>query len=110
MDISGKVAIVTGGASGLGQATVELYAEKGASVAIFDLNEEAGKAIAERLGVIAATKAEGEMNGLATTLFITMLTLLMKHRFKKQLMLWWKNLVPCTLLIITRVLDLLVKP
>lgn len=50
MDIAGKTAVVTGGASGLGLGTVELYAEKGANVAIFDLNEEAGKAVAERLG------------------------------------------------------------
>ncbi len=50
MDIAGKTAIVTGGASGLGQATVERYAADGANVAIFDLNEEAGKAVAERLG------------------------------------------------------------
>ncbi|WP_101757898.1 SDR family NAD(P)-dependent oxidoreductase [Oceanicoccus sp. KOV_DT_Chl] len=50
MDIAGKTAIVTGGASGLGQATTELYAELGANVAIFDLNEEAGNAIAKRLG------------------------------------------------------------
>lgn len=50
MDIAGKTAVVTGGASGLGLGTVELYAAKGANVAIFDLNETAGKAIAERLG------------------------------------------------------------
>jgi len=50
MDIAGKTAIVTGGASGLGLATVERYVADGANVAIFDLNEEAGKGIAERLG------------------------------------------------------------
>lgn len=50
MDIANKVAVVTGGASGLGQATVELYVEKGAKVAIFDLNEEAGNALAAKLG------------------------------------------------------------
>lgn len=50
MDINGKVAIVTGGASGLGQATVELYASLGAKVAIFDLNKDAGEALATKLG------------------------------------------------------------
>jgi 3-hydroxyacyl-CoA dehydrogenase/3-hydroxy-2-methylbutyryl-CoA dehydrogenase len=50
MDIAGKTAVVTGGASGLGLGTVELYAASGANVAIFDLNEEAGQAVAERLG------------------------------------------------------------
>lgn len=38
MDISGKIAIVSGGASGLGAACVRLLAEKGARVAILDLN------------------------------------------------------------------------
>ena len=50
MDISGKVAVVTGGASGLGLATVERYVAHGARVAIFDMNEAAGQAAAERLG------------------------------------------------------------
>ncbi|MDX1670491.1 MAG: SDR family NAD(P)-dependent oxidoreductase, partial [Limnobacter sp.] len=46
MDLSNKVAVVTGGASGLGQATVEQFIAKGAKVAIFDMNEEQGKALA----------------------------------------------------------------
>ncbi len=50
MDIQGKTAVVTGGASGLGRATVELYASKGANVAIFDMNEELGTQVAEGLG------------------------------------------------------------
>lgn len=37
MDVAGKAAIVTGGASGLGRATIERYAANGAQVAIFDL-------------------------------------------------------------------------
>ena len=37
MDLTGKVAIVTGGASGLGRGTVEAYVAKGARVAIFDI-------------------------------------------------------------------------
>lgn len=50
MDIKEKVAIVTGGASGLGRATVELYAQKGAKVAIFDLNDELGNQVASECG------------------------------------------------------------
>lgn len=47
MNIQGKVAVVTGGASGLGQATVEQFVAKGGRVAIFDMNEEAGRALAD---------------------------------------------------------------
>ncbi len=50
MDINGKVAIVTGGASGLGEATVRRYAKLGAKVAIFDLNDRRGSAIGAELG------------------------------------------------------------
>lgn len=47
--INGLPAIVTGGASGLGAATAEMLAEAGASVTIFDMNEEAGKAQAKKI-------------------------------------------------------------
>jgi NAD(P)-dependent dehydrogenase (short-subunit alcohol dehydrogenase family) len=50
MDISGKTAIVTGGASGLGEGTVRAYLDKGANVAIFDLNADRGQALLEELG------------------------------------------------------------
>ena len=43
-------AVVTGGASGLGKATAEALAAKGAKVAIFDLNEELGAATAAAIG------------------------------------------------------------
>jgi NAD(P)-dependent dehydrogenase (short-subunit alcohol dehydrogenase family) len=45
-------AVVTGGASGLGRATAEALAEAGAKVAIFDINEDAGRAVADELGGI----------------------------------------------------------
>jgi len=41
-DLTGKVAIVTGGASGIGQATAILYAEHGAQVVVSDIHEQAG--------------------------------------------------------------------
>jgi NAD(P)-dependent dehydrogenase (short-subunit alcohol dehydrogenase family) len=50
MDINGKVAIVTGGASGLGEATVRLYHSMGAKVAVFDMNEDRGNALVAELG------------------------------------------------------------
>lgn len=50
MDIKDKVAIVTGGASGLGEATVRRYLTNGAKVAIFDLNDERGNALVSELG------------------------------------------------------------
>jgi NAD(P)-dependent dehydrogenase (short-subunit alcohol dehydrogenase family) len=50
MDISGIAAVVTGGASGLGEATARALAAAGAKVTIFDLNEAAGEAIASEIG------------------------------------------------------------
>jgi 3-hydroxyacyl-CoA dehydrogenase / 3-hydroxy-2-methylbutyryl-CoA dehydrogenase len=46
MDIRNSVAIVTGGASGLGEATVERLLAGGGRVGIFDVNEERGRALA----------------------------------------------------------------
>lgn len=50
MKLDNKVAVITGGASGLGLATVEEFEAGGAKVAIFDFNEEAGNSVVERLG------------------------------------------------------------
>ena len=50
MDLKYKVAVITGGASGLGEATVRRYHAQGAKIAIFDMNEERGDAIAAELG------------------------------------------------------------
>jgi NAD(P)-dependent dehydrogenase (short-subunit alcohol dehydrogenase family) len=50
MQLKDRVAVVTGGASGLGRATVERLFAQGAKVAIFDLNAEQGAALAQTLG------------------------------------------------------------
>jgi len=50
MEISESVAIVTGGASGLGAATATKLAKEGASVVLLDLNDEKGNALAAELG------------------------------------------------------------
>jgi len=52
--MSGKVAIVTGGARGMGEATVRLFVEHGARVVIGDLLEEEGQALAAELGEAAS--------------------------------------------------------
>lgn len=50
MKLEQSVAVITGGASGLGLATVRRFVEAGAKVAILDFNQEAGEAIANELG------------------------------------------------------------
>ena len=53
MELNNSVAaVVTGGASGLGEATARALAAKGVRVAIFDLQEEKGAAVAQEIGGI----------------------------------------------------------
>src|SRR3954467_2176239 len=54
MNLNGIAALVAGGASGLGEATARALVERGARVAIADLNEERTRALAGELGDAAA--------------------------------------------------------
>ena len=77
MDLNGISAIVTGGASGLGEATVRQLAARGAKVVVVDMNPEKGEAVAKDVGgvfaqadvtntdeVIAAVEAAKELGPL----------------------------------------------
>ncbi|GAB4011830.1 3-hydroxyacyl-CoA dehydrogenase [Spirosoma migulaei] len=50
MELNSSTAIVSGGASGLGEATTRMLVANGANVVILDLNDERGNALAEELG------------------------------------------------------------
>lgn len=63
MNIQGVAAIVTGGASGLGGATAEMLAGRGAKVAIFDLNEADGTAHAQAIsGIFVRTNVADDQS------------------------------------------------
>ena len=53
-ELAGKVAIVTGGAGGIGRGIVEQFVQEGAKVVIADLDEEHGQDLATELGAAAA--------------------------------------------------------
>jgi NAD(P)-dependent dehydrogenase (short-subunit alcohol dehydrogenase family) len=80
MEIAGKVFVVTGGASGLGEGTARMFAANGAKVVIADLQADKGEALAKEIGgafvkcdvsqeadgqaVIAKATAMGKLMGL----------------------------------------------
>jgi 3-hydroxyacyl-CoA dehydrogenase / 3-hydroxy-2-methylbutyryl-CoA dehydrogenase len=61
MDLEGRSAIVTGGAGGLGGATVRHLARLGVGVAIFDRDEASAAALADELGAVAVA-VSGDVN------------------------------------------------
>ena len=77
MHLLGHVAIITGGASGLGEATARRFSAAGASVAILDVNDAAGALLAAELGahfehcdVADATSVEHAIDGAQAALGI----------------------------------------
>jgi NAD(P)-dependent dehydrogenase (short-subunit alcohol dehydrogenase family) len=81
MDVKGHAVLVTGAASGLGAATARKLAERGAKVAVLDVNLDGAKAVAAEIGGLAvrcdvtssedaaaALKAAGEAHGAARIL------------------------------------------
>ena len=65
MEIAGKVFLISGGASGLGAATVRMFHEAGGHVVVSDINDDGGAALAAELGervrfIHADSMAEGD--------------------------------------------------
>jgi NAD(P)-dependent dehydrogenase (short-subunit alcohol dehydrogenase family) len=54
MQLQGQVAVITGGVSGLGRGTAELFVEQGAKVVLFDVNDELGRQAQHELGAANA--------------------------------------------------------
>jgi len=76
MEVKNKVVIVTGGASGLGRACVELFVASGAKVAIFDKSVEQGEALSQTLGdnAIFCEVDVCDENGVAEAIETTKMT------------------------------------
>lgn len=66
MEIQGKVFIVTGGASGLGEGTARMLAANGAKVVVADMQEEKGKSVAQEInGAFVKCDVSSEADGQA---------------------------------------------
>ena len=48
--LDGKVAVITGAADGIGEASARLFVQEGARVVIADIDDEKGQAVAKELG------------------------------------------------------------
>jgi NAD(P)-dependent dehydrogenase (short-subunit alcohol dehydrogenase family) len=67
--LKGKVAVITGGASGIGEGTVRLFVEEGAAVVVADIQDARGSELVKELGsravyVHADVSREADVHGM----------------------------------------------
>ena len=68
MELAGRAALVTGGASGLGAATARALAKRGALVTVADRNEDGARAVAAQIGGIAVACDVTDEDGVQTAI------------------------------------------
>lgn len=68
MELTGNIAVVSGGGSGLGAATARRFAEQGARVAVLDIDAAAAHSIADEIGGIAIIADVGDQESVDTAL------------------------------------------
>ena len=98
MELNNKVIAITGGASGLGEASTRHFVDNGAKVMILDINDDNAKAICEELGdenvkyvntnIMEEEPVIDAVNQRFDTLFITIKTIV---EFQKDYFLYLKS-------------------
>ena len=74
MRFEGKIAIITGAGSGFGEGIARSFAKEGASVAVVDINSEAGKSVADSLEDAFFVEADVADNASVKSMVVTLLS------------------------------------
>src|SRR5205823_6848713 len=79
-ELAGRVAVITGGASGIGRATAHLLASRGAHVVVADLNRGGGEEVAAQLESEFGARSEEHTSELQSLAYLVCRLLLEKKK------------------------------